>query len=118
MVSSSGDLRVRLASALDSVVEDKLLKELIVDALDATKPRYAEVACKHCSRKQRVEVPVPDPVQRAKALEILVNQAKGTPKATSVLRVDVSARSLVELSDEQLGAIVSGGSFPELPPAA
>jgi hypothetical protein len=116
-VSGSSDLRVRLAGILDAV-DEGALSRLLDEVLGATKQSHVEIACKHCSKRQRVEVPVADPIARAKGLAVLLDQGKGTPKATSVVRVDVSARSMHELSDEQLSAIAAGGSLGELPPAA
>lgn len=111
------DARVELGTILDSIDPDKL-QALVVDGIfnDQPKKVWVTVDCKHCSKtgKYEVEVPVPDPVARAKALDIYLSQAKGAPVARVEMQVDQRVLSvrvqadLAELSDAQLAAIVAG----------
>lgn len=88
-----GELRERLGSLLDGV-SDETIKSLIEESLAADKTISVEIFCKHCRRSGKYPVDIPDIQARVKALDVLVNQAKGKPKETTQVDVNVQARSV------------------------
>lgn len=69
------DLRARLDKALDSLISDDLIKEVITMNLAATKKAW--VHCPHCKKKSQVDIP--DAKASSAAIAELANQAKGRP---------------------------------------
>lgn len=120
--SRSQDVRERLARFVDEIGDDQL-REFVREAFthEKTKQIYADIRCPDCDRRwrQEVSVPVPDYKERAKAVEMILNQGKGKPAEQKTVTVSVTARTIRDLesaSSEELAAIVAGEAvLPELP---
>jgi hypothetical protein len=107
---ADGDFRDHLAGELDARgVKDATA--LVAAVFDAMKDVY--VTCRHCGKK--TDAPVPDVVSRAKALDILLNQAKGKP-AQTVRHEHSGVVGLRPVSEMSLGEI--DAELAGLPPAA
>jgi hypothetical protein len=119
-----------LNQALDQFVAEQpdALRDLVAGAFEQEKEKTAWVTstCKHCKGKQREEVVVriPDYQARARAIETLLNQAKGKPAERKTVTVDVTHRGLEQLADDELRQLASGraevvdAEFRELPEVA
>lgn len=119
----SDDLRDRLARFLDDQADDSL-QDLVEAVFSATKDDWVTIACKDCGKHQRVPVPVPDVVARAKALDLLTNQAKGKPAQTvrhqhegTIGLRPVDALSISEIEAE-LAAVRARRALPSAPTGA
>ena len=104
------DIRKLMETALDDLAADDpdSIKKFIREAftLEKTKEVWAAIDCKHCRRtgKYKVTIQIPDYMERAKALSMLMNQAKGQPKETVKVTVDVGVRQVSEMSLAELEA--------------
>lgn len=115
------DARLALEQVFDSTpgLDDKWRK-LIDEAFAAERIREVSTAitCKCCGkeRKYLVKVPLPNWSDRAKALDMLLTQAKGKPAETKKIDLNVLAvqtrADLEQLSDEEL-ALVAAGDKPQ-----
>lgn len=122
-----GDVRERLARFVDEIGDDEL-REFVREAFSHEREKrvYADVRCPKpgCGHRwsEEVRVPVPDYKERAKAVEMILNQGKGKPAEQRVVQVSVTARTIRDLelaSSEELAAIVAGEAvLPELPPGS
>ena len=110
-----------------------LALELWRETLSASKVRQEKgmFACRKCGTENTVvmEVELPDIVTRARALEVLMNQAYGKPQESKTVTVDVGERTLEALRGlpmselAQLAGVawdpaVEEAEWAELPPAA
>jgi len=112
-----GDLRDALQAALDEYADKpEKIQTLIAEAFELEKEKrvWHTFTCPECktTKKQEVTVSVPDFRERAKALEILLNQAKGKPPERVAVTVDLAGRSLEQLSDEELRVLAAGHARP------
>ena len=104
------DIRKLMETAFDDLAADDpdSVKDFIREAftLEKTKEVWAAIDCKHCRRtgKYKVTIQIPDYMERAKALSMLMNQAKGQPKETVKVTVDVGIRPVTEMSLAELEA--------------
>jgi len=108
------DLRSRIGVLLDAL-EDSELKLMVEDSLNATKLKWAFYTplpcskCGHQAKGQKVQVDYPDLDKRAKFLSTFLDQAKGRPKETHEIIVDVPlGKRYEEMTSEQLEAIAEG----------
>lgn len=104
------DIRKLMETAFDDLAADDpdSVKDFIREAftLEKTKEVWAAIDCKHCRRtgKYKVIIQIPDYMERAKAVSTLMNQAKGQPKETVKVTVDVGVRPVSEMSLAELEA--------------
>jgi len=104
------DIRELMEEAFDEIALDdrESIKSFVREAftLEKTKELWVPVTCKHCARvgKYPVTIGIPDYKERAKAIESMLNQAKGKPKETVKVQVDVGVRQLAEMSLDDLAA--------------
>ena len=73
------NLRPRLNKVLEEIVDNELLRILVVDNLSAVKHVRHTITCKHCKRDGIYNLEIPDAKASMQALEILMNQTKGRP---------------------------------------
>lgn len=116
MPAESRDARVTLADVFDSIPGlDEKYRELIEGLFASEKIREVSTAitCKCCGkeRKYLVAVAMPNYMDRAKALDVLLTQAKGKPAETKTIDLNLTAvktrDELAEMSDEQLALIAA-----------
>ena len=104
------DIRKLMETAFDDLAADDpdSVKDFIREAftLEKTKEVWTAIDCKHCRRtgKYKITIQIPDYMERAKALSMLMNQAKGQPKETVKVTVDVGIRPVTEMSLAELEA--------------
>ena len=104
------DIRELMEEAFDEIAGDDegAIKAFVREAftLKKTKKYNRQVTCKDCgqSRMYQIEVEIPDYKERSKAIELLLNQAKGKPKETVKVQVDVGVRQVTEMSLAELEA--------------
>ena len=104
------DIRKLMESALDDLAADDpdSVRSFIREAftLEKTKEVWVAIVCKHCRRtgKYKETIQIPDYTGQAKALSMLMNQAKGQPKETVKVTVDVGIRPVTEMSLAELEA--------------
>lgn len=117
MTTTKRDLRERLAAALDDLT-DKEVQELARDSLKAEKVVWVDITCKNddCGKTYRYPVRVPNWMERAKVLDIVMTQSKGKPgeaaKPVADTAVkDVEGMTLAELEAEEARLL---REFPEL----
>jgi hypothetical protein len=130
----SADARVSLEQVFDSIpgLDDKW-RSLILEAFDAERVREVSTAitCKCCGkeRKYMVKVHLPNWADRAKALDMLLTQAKGKPVETKTIDLNLFAAQtrgeLEQMSDDELALMAATADRKELtdgtqgkPPAA
>jgi hypothetical protein len=92
-------VRPRLAEAAAESLED-IRRTLLDAATSASKPAWIEFECPECSKRKRVEVPVPDVRARVAAIELLLREGLGRPpqaEETPVPRLPATALSWDEL---------------------
>lgn len=105
MTDESPDLRGRLDKILESVLDDELLREVVMMNLATTKKVWVDSDCKHCRKRQRFQVDVPDAKATASALELLANQAKGRPDvAQQEDQERIVFQRLVHLAEEEVSS--------------
>lgn len=98
-MSEGQGLRDVIAAKLDGLDQARI-DELIERLFDQTKDVY--VACRACGVK--TAAPVPDVANIAKALDLLLTQAKGKPVEHKRIEVEVGIRSLDTMTLDQLNA--------------
>lgn len=79
MTEPAADVRALLDRALGESINDVALREIIAASLEAKKKPWAEITCKHCRKVGKYQVEINDVAAVVKALEVLMNQAKGRP---------------------------------------
>jgi hypothetical protein len=101
------DLRERIAASLDKLTDDEV-EEIVRTSLEAEKVVWVDITCKdkNCGKTHRYPVTVPNWMERAKVLDILVTQSKGKPaEAKQVVEdtavKDVEGMTLAELEAEE-----------------
>ena len=116
--------RESLKGALESLFGSEQANAIITDVVNHTENKW--VSCQNC--KHKVEVPVPDPLKRIKALQIAVEMVYG--KLPEKKEIDVNMlveHKLEELEGLSLRELAKRGEVheaewrelpPELPPAA
>ncbi len=108
MAEQTGDIRDQINRALDSLPYDSV-EQLIKDAILETREVRQSVYCDRCKKKFTVTVKQPAPEKRAKAIEILANQAKGAPgRAAEKDSPPSMADKLTDMSTEQLEKLARG----------
>jgi hypothetical protein len=84
----------------------------LIDVMrNAGKLQYVDITCKHCERRQRIQALVPDNTNVVKAAGEIIDRLEGkaaTRRETP--KVNTAGRSLEELTDEELEAMISGGT--------
>jgi len=117
--ASPTDARAALERVFDSIPDlDRKWRDLLEAAFAAEKQRemWVAVECKHCNRpgKYRVTIAIANWMERAKALTMLLEQAKGRPAETKKLELSVlAAQTRMELeaaSEEELLALAGGAA--------
>lgn len=114
------DIRSRIEQALDGIA-DETVKALVEEAITSTKQVRVDYTCPKCKKRNIIYLPGPDPIARAKALEILANQGKGKPQESKKITVSVH-HTISQMTNEQLAAIAEGkenivdAEFKELNP--
>ena len=73
------DARSEIGKALEGKLSPEQLSFLMDEVLAITKRPWADVTCRSCKQKQRVQVDVPDAKAVTGALIDLANQAWGRP---------------------------------------
>lgn len=115
------DARVLLEEVLDSTPDlDAKYRDMINEAFAVERIREVSTAitCKCCGkeRKYLVKVPLPNWADRAKAIDMLLTQAKGKPAETKKIDLNVLAvktrADLEQLSDEEL-ALIAASDQPQ-----
>lgn len=118
MPAESRDARVALEQVFDSIPDlPGKWRALILEAFESEKVREVSVAitCKACNEERKYLVPVhlPNWADRAKAIDMLLTQAKGKPAETKTIDLNVMAAQtraeLEGMSDEQLAVIATAG---------
>jgi hypothetical protein len=85
----------------------RLLERALREAVAAEKGQAVDVTCKHCNRKSRPVVQVPDWNARVNAWKFLLEQTDGRAPQAAPQKPKVTAGSLEELSDEELLALIN-----------
>lgn len=104
------DMRQLMEDALDEIAldESQTVRDFVREAFTLTKTKELtlSIVCKHCHREGRYTntVDIPDYKERTKAIEMLLNQAKGKPQETVKVRVEIGARALEEMTLAELDA--------------
>ena len=106
----SRDIRARLADAATRGADE--IERVLLEAVGASSPQWASVACRECGEQQQVEIPVPDIRSRLSAITLLLEQAFGkVGQADERPSHGPSTVAEVEsLSDEELRAIILSDS--------
>ena len=102
-------VRPRLAEAAAESLED-IRRTLLDAATYASKPAWVEFACPECSKRKRVEVPVPDVRARVAAIELLLREGLGrAPQAeeTPVPRLPATVAEAKTLSRNELQVLAA-----------
>jgi hypothetical protein len=106
----SRDIRARLADATTRGADE--IERVLLEAVGASSPKWASLACRNCGEQQQVEIPVPDVRSRLSAITLLLEQAFGkvgqaderpTHGPSTVAEVEA-------MSDEELRAIILSDS--------
>lgn len=106
-MTESVDVRGLLDKALGESVDDAVLKEIIAAALEAKKKPWAEITCKHCRKVGKYQVEINDAAAVMKALEIMMNQAKGRPDVAQQEESErIVFQRVVHFGDEVEGVAV------------
>jgi hypothetical protein len=112
------DLRNVINELLDTIAADnpQAIRELVESTLSSEKEReeWVTICCKECgeTRRYSVRVKMPDFKERTKALQILLDQAKGKPAETLKLEGGLTIRAqnitneIPDMSREQLNAVI------------
>jgi hypothetical protein len=102
------DIREHIATALDSLGYDSVEK-LIRDAILDTRDVKQTAICPDCHRKFTIDVKQPAPDKRAKAIQILADQAKGAPgRAAEKPKKPSMTDELTNLTTAQLEELAAG----------
>ena len=104
------DIRQLMEEAFDEIAldESESVKDFIREAFAIEKSRevWVAITCKHCERsgKYVTQVKIPDFKERSRAIDLLLNQAKGKPKETVKVSVEIGMKALQEMSLDDLEA--------------
>jgi hypothetical protein len=96
--------------------DDEALKEEIREALidqmrTGARMEYVEMTCRECGKRQRTQAMVPDRGTRFNATKELWDRIEGKAATKrEAPKVQTAGRPLEELSDDELEAILAGGT--------
>ena len=113
------DLRDLLGQALDDI-EPEIIRKMVREALtyEKEKQTWVSIKCRSCGVPGRYPViyTLPDHRERAKVLDILLNQAKGRPKETKRVEVETFSHNVYEMTLAELEVEEKRllNSFPDL----
>lgn len=91
----------------DEELKKEALRTVIKVMRSANKLQYVEVVCKHCEKRQRVQALVPDNSNIVNACKEILDRKEGKAATKKdAPKPKTSGRSLDELSDEELEALI------------
>lgn len=101
------DIRKRVEERLDALTQEQV--DALVDmGLYQTKKVYVEVTCRHCDRRQKALVDMPQPTNIAKAIKDLGEFTKGKVPEQHI--VDVRHWEAVDMKDWPTEALIAAAN--------
>lgn len=104
------DMRQMLEEIVDEIADESRadIKDSLREAFTLKKKKTynRQITCKDCgkSRMYPIEIEIPDLKSQMNAIQVALDQAKGKPKETVKVQVDVGVRQITEMSLAELEA--------------